>query len=99
MGKFAERVHTGHEAVARLDALIAQLANDAHVELSLDDGRVLRGTVAARPTVQVFRDADGREGFNGLVRIEDPALDAPETAGFQDVWLDRIVAIRQLPHP
>ncbi|QDH71659.1 DUF3247 family protein [Lysobacter alkalisoli] len=98
MGKFAEHIYTAPGDIAKLEALIPQLPNDAHVELTLDDGSVLLGTVAARPTVQVFQNAVGDEGLNGLVRIEDVALDRPETAGFHDVWLDRIAAIRQLPH-
>ncbi len=53
----------------------------------------MRGTVAARPTMQVFEDGHGNEGMNAIVRIEDAALEAPETAGTYDVWVDRIVRI------
>ena len=90
----AECVYTAEGDLSRLRALVAQLPNDAQVELHLDDGRHLRGTVAARPTLQVFVDAAGREGMNALVRLEDPAMDAPESAHVYDVWLDRIVDVR-----
>lgn len=96
MGKFAERIHTDRVEIARIEALIALLPNDAHVELTLDDGGTVRGTVAARPTVQVFEDRHGNEGLNALVRLEDAALDAPETAGVYDVWIDRIVKITRV---
>ena len=90
----AECVYTAEADLARLRALIAQLPNDAHVELHLDDERRVRGTVAGRPTLQVFVDAAGREGMNALVRLEDPAMDAPESAHVYDVWLDRVVEVR-----
>lgn len=90
----AECVYTSEADLARLRALIGELPNGAHVDLDLDDGRRLRGTVAARPTLQVFVDAAGREGMNALVRLEEPAMDEPASARYIDVWLDRIVAVR-----
>lgn len=96
MTRNAEHIYTDRADIARLEARIAELSNDAHVELALDDGSVMRGTVAARPTVQVFYDAAGNEGLNALVRLEDPALDHPETASVYDVWIDRIVTITHL---
>ncbi|MBB1087082.1 DUF3247 family protein [Lysobacter sp. SG-8] len=96
MSKLAERIHTDRAEIVRLEALIARLPNDAHVELTLDDGGMVRGTVAARPTMQVFEDGHGNEGMNAIVRIEDPALEAPETAGTYDVWVDRIVRIARV---
>lgn len=93
MGRIAERIHTDRAEIARLEALIARLPNDAHVELTLDDGGVVRGTVAARPTVQVFEDTHGNEGLNALVRIEQTAFDPAGTALPQDVWIDRIVKL------
>lgn len=95
MGKTAERIHTDRAEIARLESLIARLPNDAHVELTLDDGDVVRGTVAARPTVQVFEDSHGNEGLNALVRLEEVAFDAARTP--RDIWVDRIVRIVQLP--
>ncbi|MCF7222269.1 DUF3247 family protein [Marilutibacter chinensis] len=93
MGRIAERIHTDQAEIARLEALIALLPNDAHVELTLDDGGVISGTVAARPTVQVFEDPHGNEGLNALVRIEDIAFDPAGTAVPRDVWIDRIVKV------
>ncbi|MFP7723047.1 DUF3247 family protein [Lysobacter sp. A3-1-A15] len=89
-----ERVYTDPADIDRLQALVAQLPNDAHVELHLDDECHVRGTVSARPTLQAFVDPAGREGMNGLVRIEDRALEMPESAQVHDIWLDRIVEVR-----
>ncbi len=97
MGRFAERIHTDRADIARLEARILELPNDAHVELTLDDGSRVRGTVAARASLQLFEDQDGNEGMNAIVRIEDPALDAPGTAGMHDIWVDRIADVRRLP--
>jgi hypothetical protein len=66
------------------------------VQLTLVDGRVFTGIVSGRPMTMQFFDADGREGTNGIVRIEQPALDAPEQARWVDLFLDQIAAIRPL---
>lgn len=99
MGRIADRVHTDPAEIARIEALIAELCEGAHVALELDDGRRISGTVAERPTTQQFFDAHGTEGTNAVVRIEDPALRQPEQAGWWDVWVDSIVQLRRLkPH-
>ena len=94
--RIAPRVYTAQVDIDRLQARIFELPNDQHVELTLDDGRVLRGIVAARPMTMHFFDADGREGTNGTVRLEQPALERPEQAQWVDLYLDQIVSVRHL---
>ena len=94
--RIAPRDNTEQADIDRLQALIPQLANDRRVELTLADGRVFTGIVAARPMTMQFFDADGREGTNGVVRLEQPALDEPEQARHVDLFLDQIEAIRPL---
>lgn len=85
-------LYTHQDDIARLEALILQLPDEAVVELRLADGGRITGTVAARPSVQVFRDADGHEGFNAVVRIDD--RDRPQLAHY--LWLDRIASVTAL---
>lgn len=94
--RIADTVYTAQVDIDRIQALILELHNDAHVALRLDDGSELRGIVAYRPTLQQFFDRSGREGSNATVRLEHPALEAPEQAGWIDVFLDRIVKVRHL---
>lgn len=94
--RIADTVYTRQVDIDRIQGLIAGLHNDDHVALALDDGRVLRGIVAMKPTIQQFFDRDGREGSNAIVRLDQPALEAPERAGWVDVFLDRVVAVRHL---
>lgn len=94
--RIAPRVYTAQADIDRLQALIPELPNDRHVRLTLDDGRVFTGIVAGRPMTMQFFDADGREGTNGTVRLEQPALDRPEDARWVDLFLDQIVEVRPL---
>ena len=87
--RIAPRVYTAQVDIDRLQARIFELPNDQHVELTLDDGRVLRGIVAARPMTMQFFDADGREGTNGTVRLEQPALERPEQASMGRIQFGR----------
>lgn len=96
MTRNAEHVHIDPAEVARIQQHIELLPNGAHVLLTLDDGSELEGIVAARPIAQVFFGPDGNEGTNAVVRLEQPALYHPEAAGWRDVWVDRIRAIRRL---
>lgn len=99
MGRNAERIYTDPAAVARLESLIAILPNGAHVALELDDQTEVRGIVAARPMLQLFLDPAGDEGHNGVVRLETFEPGRFDVAGMRDLWLDRIVSIRDLgPH-
>ena len=82
-------LYTQQADIARLEAMIQQLPDEAVVRLDLNDGGSITGTVAVRPTVQVFRGADGEEGFNAVVRIDD--RERPQVVHY--LWLDRIVAV------
>jgi len=77
----------------RLEALLPQLDGETQVELILQDGRRLLGTVAVRPTVQQYRNEAGDEGSNGQLRLDD--CDTPVQQ--HHVWLDEIASIRRLP--
>lgn len=92
----ADTVYTTQADIDRIQALISLLGNDDHVALRLDDGRELRGIVAFKPTIQQFFDRTGREGSNAIVRLDQPALETPEKAGWIDVFLDRVVEARHL---
>ncbi len=59
MNEQPDRLLSGTDGVARLTALIQALDDEEQVRLTLDDGRTLEGVVAARPTLQIFRPADG----------------------------------------
>jgi len=100
MTRNANRVHTDPGAIARLESLIAALPNGARVELQLDDGPPLRGTVAARPILQLFFGPDGNEGSNAVVRLEPIGADPFDLSRPpQDLWLDSIIAVRDLGPP
>lgn len=94
--RIADTVYTSQPDIDRIQTLIKRLDNDDHVELTLNDGRVLRGVVAHKPSIQQFFDSGGREGSNALVRLVQPALDRPDEAGWLDVFLDRVVGVRHL---
>src|SRR3546814_10405432 len=91
MTQFAEHVYTAQHDIARIESWAGQLEDEARVEILLVDGARVEGFVAARPTIQVFRDGAGREGMNAMVRIDDQAN--PEHAHY--LWLDRIIDIRR----
>ena len=93
MSRIAPTVHTDPARIAALEALLPLLPDLARVQLQLSDGRRLLGTVAVRPTVQQYRNADGGEGTNGQLRLDD--LDDPTHQ--HEVWLDSIVEVRELP--
>lgn len=93
MARYAKHVYTGQSQIAALEAWIVQLPDEARVQVTLDDGRRLLGTVAVRPTLQAFLDEDEREGMNGLLRLDD--LDTPVQQHL--IWLDTIREVRPLP--
>ncbi len=86
MGKIADRVHTDQGEIALIESRIAELADESIVEITLGDGRKLKGLVSVRPTIQTFRDAQGREGVNSLLRLDD--LQQPGHSHY--LWLDQI---------
>ncbi|MGB3381290.1 MAG: DUF3247 family protein [Rhodanobacter sp.] len=86
MGQNAPSVLVREDDIDRLEALVHQLPTNGHVVLLLSDGSSCDGVVSMRPSVQVFRDPQGREGINAEVQLERP--DVP--TWHQRVWLDRI---------
>lgn len=94
--RIAPRVYTAQPDIDRLQAMAFELPNDEHVQLTLDDGRVFTGTIAARPITQQFFDPNGDEGTNGTVRLEQSALEHPTDARWVDLYLDQIVEVRHL---
>ncbi|WP_372013162.1 DUF3247 family protein [Pseudoxanthomonas sp. 10H] len=93
MNELPGRLLAGDDGIARLNALIHALDDEEQVRLTLDDGEELSGVVAARPALQVFRPADGAEGYNALLRLEP--LDNGDAAP-RYLWLDRIVDVVRL---
>jgi hypothetical protein len=85
-------LYTQQDDIVRMEAMIQQLPDEAVVRLDLNDGGTITGTVAVRPAVQLFRDADGHEGFNAVVRIDDRRR--PQVAHY--LWLDRIASVTAL---
>ncbi|MCD9026675.1 DUF3247 family protein [Luteimonas sp. BDR2-5] len=86
------RLHTDAADIARINANIHALDDEATVRLTLADGTTLDGTVTARPTIETFRAADGHEGHNALLRLDD--LEDPARSHL--VWVDDIVDITRL---
>lgn len=92
MNEHPERLLAGDAAVAHLNALILALDDEEQVRLTLDDGQLVEGVVAARPSLQVFREGDGNQGCNALLRLEPLTGDAPP----HYLWLDRIREVFRL---
>lgn len=86
------RLFTRQADIERIEALLNEMPDEARVELRLTDGSSVTGTVATRPSLQVFRDGDGAQGFNAVVRIDDHAH--PEQAHY--LWMDRIQSVVHL---
>ena len=87
-----QHLYTRQPDIQHLEALIQELPDEARVELRLTDGARVTGIVSTRPSVQVFRDTDGAQGFNAVVRIDDQR--DPERAHY--IWMDRIAQIVHL---
>lgn len=92
MSDLPAHLYTRQADIQHLEALIQELPDEAKVELRLTDGARVSGVVSVRPTVQVFRDGDGAQGFNALVRIDDQQH--PEHSHY--VWMDRIAEVVHL---
>lgn len=92
MKEVPPNVYTKQEDIDRLEARIGELPDEAVVRLQLLDGQQVEGVVSVRPSVQVFRTAEGVEGFNAVVRIDD--LHDPARAYY--LWLDQIGEILRL---
>ncbi|MEO6925343.1 MAG: DUF3247 family protein [Rhodanobacter sp.] len=92
MGRTAQYVFSGDENIRKLESLVHQLQGNSHVVVLLKDGSTCDGVVTVRPSVQVFRDEDDREGINATLQLERP--DVPGWS--QRIWLDQILRIEHL---
>ncbi len=100
MTRAAPRVHADQAVIERMEHFATLLPQDAQVELRTDRGECIRGMVSATPTVQSFFDADGREGLNGVVKLEAFLDDGrPHQGGTHYLWLDEVAHVLQLPNP
>lgn len=92
MEKLAPHLFTSTTDIARIEQLATRLAGSVRVRIGLHDAKVITGTVAEQPIVQMFRDPAGNEGMNGVVRLEDP--DVPLWTAY--LWLSDIDTIERL---
>lgn len=92
MGREADTVHTDQGSIARLQALVKDLPDNAKIRLHLRDGSAMVGIVAVVPTLQHFVDAKGVEGVNGVVKLIDN--DRPDWSA--TVSLDTIARVEHL---
>ncbi len=70
MTDIIERVHHDQATIDRLKTLQQELDAELVVELHMDDGQVLEGTVVERPALMQFVNREGNEGLNGLLRFD-----------------------------
>lgn len=92
MGKYAKTVCTRQDDIDRMERLATELPGETRVRVAIATGQVLTGVVIERPAVQLFENADGVEGFNGVLRLDDPV--APPWSA--DVWLSDIRSVERL---
>lgn len=92
MSRTPPRILVHRDDLDTLERRIVELDDEAVVLLSLATGARIEGIVAARPTLEVFRDAEGQEGHNALLRLDDRA--APEVPHF--IWVSEIVDIERV---
>ncbi|MGJ7900900.1 DUF3247 family protein [Lysobacter sp. 1R34A] len=92
MTQLADRVHTDPAEIRRLSLLIERLPDEGLVDIVLVDGSRQVGVVATRPSLQTFLDADGNEGANAVLRLED--VQGEGRVAY--LWLDEIVKVRPL---
>ncbi|MFL6587784.1 MAG: DUF3247 family protein [Luteimonas sp.] len=92
MSQMPPRIVSSREDVDAIERWILALHDEAVVRLTLDDGTVVAGTVAVRPILETFRDRDGNEGHNALLRLDD--LDRPEIA--HAVWVGDVRKLQRL---
>ncbi|PPV06890.1 hypothetical protein XBLMG947_2153 [Xanthomonas bromi] len=93
MPKYAPHVYSEQVQIATLEHWVSLLDGQERVRIELEDGSMIRGTVAVRPTLQIYLDEHDNEGVNGQLRLDH--LDASQEP--QWIWMDRIVAVQPLP--
>jgi hypothetical protein len=92
MGRTAAIVFTEPEDIARMQRWVDELAVNARVRIHTNDGDAVEGVVTVTPTVQVFEGDDGKQGVNGVVKLENPAQ--PDWSGV--VWLGDIEHVEHM---
>lgn len=78
--------------IARLERLITQLPGGARVSVDVNDGSRYTGYVTVRPSIQALVDANGVEGLNARLRLDDPL--APEWS--PTFWVGDITHVQVL---
>jgi len=91
MGQIAEKIFTERADIEQLERLMGELAVNARIRVTTWQGHVVEGLVAVTPTVQVFRDREGVEGINSIVKLEN--AEHPEMD--EAVWLGDV---REIVH-
>lgn len=92
MSQTPPRIFSRREDLDAIEQRIVLLDDEARVRVTLDDGSVVEGTVSARPTLEIFRNADGDEGHNARLRLDD--LEHPATA--HRLWVGDVRTIERL---
>jgi hypothetical protein len=95
MGRNASKVYVEPGDITRLEQLVTQLPSQAQVRVVLRNGDVFSGTVTERPALQLYENAEGAEGFNAELRLDDPR--APPWQAY--VWLGDIERVERLDPP
>ncbi|ALS93667.1 DUF3247 family protein [Xanthomonas oryzae] len=93
MPKYAPHVYSEQVQIATLEHWVSLLDGQERVRIELDDGSMISGTVAVRPSLQTYLDDHRNEGVNGQLRLDQ--LDASQEP--QWIWMDRIVAVHPMP--
>jgi len=81
MPLYAPHVYSDPLSIAALEVLLRQLPEQARVMLVLKDGSRVAGTVALRPALEHYADANEQAGVNGTVRLDDLVPAARDLAG------------------
>ncbi|WP_337245572.1 DUF3247 family protein [Luteimonas sp. gir] len=92
MSQTPPRIHVARTEIDALERHIRLLHDEAIVQVTLADGTQVEGVVSVRPTLETFRTADGDEGHNARLRLDD--LEDPAVPHY--VWVGDIIAIEQI---
>jgi hypothetical protein len=92
MTQLADRVYTDPEQIQRLSRLIEQLPDAGLIDIVLIDGSRRNAVVTTRPSLQTFLDANGNEGINAVVRLDDPKTETDSVY----LWLDEVLEIHPI---
>ena len=92
MGRTAKNVYTEPGDIRRIQGFVVALPGQARVRITTRDGGIHTGTVTERPAAQVFEDASGSTGMNGLLRIDSSGPLEASTY----LWLGDIKRVERL---